>query len=218
MTSDPPKRYLIISEVLLVTALFAAFVAITIRVRETNQASLPAPYEWVGTLAEMYGWKWELGVTLLSTCLVGAVLFSIRECLPRNLKERVFWFRSFQNGSDAPNETSILKPVYAWRSIRHLCLLAAADVFFFIIESHATVDRSDRRPVVTWSGPLVDLLFPMTVLGVCFSLVGAVGVWKAIDRSPYFFDFWEWVCAGLVFSAFLNCIMITMLALSLVED
>ncbi len=215
MTSVPTKRCLILSEVLLVTALFAAFIAHIIREREKSHVSFPAPFEWVGTLPEMYGWKWELGVTFLSTCLVGVVLIFIRECLPRNLKNRVFWFRSFQSGSDAPNEASILKPVYAWSSIRHLGLLVASDVFFFIVASHVTVDRSTRRPVVTWSGPLVDLLFPMTVLGVGLSLAGAVGVWKAIDRSPYFFDFWEWVCAAL---AFLNCIVIPILALSIFED
>ena len=62
----------------------------------------------------------------------------------------------------------------------------------------ATIDRTHRVPVVTWSGPLVDFLVPITGAGLLSLLVSSVQLYKIVDRSPFFFDFMAWVGLAIV--------------------
>ena len=204
MTSSPPRLCLILSEVLLLIALFAAMAAGLVRIREESHSTLPPPYTWIGEFPEMLGWRWEAGVTTGVTLLVGISLHWIRTFIPEGLRSRVYWFRSVGDLFRPESLDANSPPLYSWSALRTVCLLMASNGILLTVAAHATIDRSSRQPVVTWNGPLVNFLIPLTLFSECLAIAGAVNAWRAIDRSPYFFDFWEWVGVALVIANFIG--------------
>ncbi|MCA9014296.1 MAG: hypothetical protein KDA77_03090 [Planctomycetaceae bacterium] len=120
---------------------------------------------------------------LVSTGVVTGLLFGLRALLPDHLKCYLCWRLPKDFEFEEKQES-------AWPAVLTLlvCLTSIA-VFLFAI-SHLRVDRSHRRPIVSWVGPAADQI--EWVFALAGSLV-YLTIYLAGFADGYFRSRWNWL-------------------------
>jgi hypothetical protein len=176
--SPPPRFCFPVSQMLIVTAILSFQVALILpavnfaRARNGEAPDLPWLHWLLISVPELFGWDSRIsliaapcGVTLI---LAFAILV-LRESLPRRIR-KYFPFRKAK-GREKPPLEAILDSRPA---IITVILASIASSTLVVAASHVHADRTNRRPVVTWEGPLADLVPWLASIGWMFSVIGII--------------------------------------------
>ncbi|MEN6366913.1 MAG: hypothetical protein ABFC88_08880 [Thermoguttaceae bacterium] len=168
-----------ISEFVVVFAALSFLFALVLPTVNSAREHQGLPSE-LAALAEWYEphpWLFIVVFTGISTITLTCLMLGIRAILPRSARIRIPWKSPPQRTLlDRPKRESGRPAI--WSSVAAF----AGTAFLVLAALHARADRSGRRPVVTWEGPVADYVLYVALLGWLLSLVAAIVAAYALSR------------------------------------
>ena len=181
MTSDSPKppRFTVsISETLVVVAIISALCAFLLpavnAAREVARPGIrdakPPLLSQLKPLYERNPWPFVICTPMVVTACLAALLGVVRYLLPETIRRYFPWRKPPRQPLTPPEPIADSRPAVV-ASVVALC----ATAILMFAASHVRTDRTNRRPVVTWVGPIADYVQHAAVLGWLLSAI-AIGL------------------------------------------
>ncbi|QDT52534.1 hypothetical protein Pan44_05460 [Caulifigura coniformis] len=180
----PPRRFRVsIASLLVVNAIISLQAALFLpavdvaRVRRGEAPLLPPA---ISSIQSDHPWWFLACIPILTTTLLAFVSGLMRAILPVRVRRHVVW-------RQPPTEPSPpLDLVNEGRTSAASLLIAGLSTLLLVIVAfHARSDRTNRRPSVTWVGPLADYVLQATLAGVCLSGIALVLGCYAFARTTH---------------------------------
>lgn len=174
MNRDPtqsPRFTVPLGEVLIVVAILStlwAFLLPAVDVARDRQGQ-PRLVPLLAPLYEGNPWLFVIGAPVVVTTSVAACLGIIRRVLPETIRRHFPW--------EPPKKPSLPRPAPIADSRPALVALSTAlgaTALLVLAASHVRVDRTNRRPVVMWEGPLADYVQHVAIVGWVLSAIAIV--------------------------------------------
>lgn len=171
MTDDrprPPRFTVSLSEVLICVAILSTLWAFLLPAVDAARESprpgtgdaQPPLLPQLKPLYESNLWLFLIGAPLIATATVAALLGVARCFLPEAIR------RHFPLRAPPREPVPQLEPITDSRpAIVTSAMAVCATAILVFVASHVRVDRTNRRPVVTWEGPIADYVEHAMVLG-----------------------------------------------------
>jgi hypothetical protein len=178
MSDDLAKstRYLSIPEILFVNLLVSTTIALQIPLISFSRekfVSQPLPFHF---LWSDHPWAFIVCVPILTTAgLLGLLKFG-RRLFPNLMRTRFIWALP-PRGLKPPAVASLRPAVFA------LLFAFLALSLLTVAASHAYLDRTQKPPVLKWSGPMVGYLREAAIAGYFLTAVSIVVGAYALIRS-----------------------------------
>lgn len=158
---------------LIVTSLFVILIPVVDSARDKKQ--LPPILPWLKLFYDFNPRLFMIGTPLVTTGIAAAVVARLRCVLPVQIRRHFCWWirrpearRSQQMVPIADSRPAIAASTLAF---------SAAAILLFAA-THVCSDRTSRRPIVTWVGPIADYLPQAVYLSWLLSVMAIVlGVW-----------------------------------------
>jgi hypothetical protein len=181
MTSDCPKpaRFTVsISETLVVVAIISTLWAFLLPavnaareiprpgVRDAQPPLLPQ----LKPLYERNPWPFVVCTPIVVTAAVATLIGILRCLVPETVRRYFPWRKPQRHPLPPPEPIADSRPAVV-TSVMALC----ATAILVFAASHVRADRTNRRPVVTWVGPIADYVQHVAVLGWALSAI-AIGL------------------------------------------
>jgi hypothetical protein len=181
MTKDPQRssRFTFpASEMLIVAAILStlwAFFLLTVNaareiprpgIRDAQPPLLPQ----LKPLYEPNPWRFIIGTPVVVTAGVATLLGILRCFLPETIRRHFPWKARPRPPFQPPEPILDSRPAIVTSA---MALIATTILIF--AASHVRADRTNRRPIVTWEGPIADYVQHAAILGWLLS-AAAVGL------------------------------------------
>jgi len=156
MTSEPqkPRRFpLSVAEMLVVVAILSTLWAFLLpavnAARDAKQRPLVLPE--LRRLYEPNPWPFLLGTPIVITSCIAIVLGIVRHVLPPTVRQYFPWTTPKRAPVSPPEPIDDSRPALITSA-----LSCTATAMLVLVAWHVRVDRTNRRPIVTWEGPLAE--------------------------------------------------------------
>lgn len=184
-TEEPPPRFSIaISECVVVVGIMSVLLIVLFPAVHAARTShgMPAVLPWLAVLVDDYPMVFFVGIPSAACLLTGLCLALFRRQLPRRWKRCFPWFKPKSKPIVAPNPAPIVLIDDARPAIVSLIASATGTVLLLVALMHMRSDRTHRRPVITWEGPLADYVAGMFGAGWGLSVLGMIVGAVALSR------------------------------------
>jgi hypothetical protein len=142
---------------------------------------------------------WLFGFPVVATLTLTSLLLGLRALLPVTAKAYLPW--NVPQRELPPKYESSRLAIAAW------ILVGTATVLLVVAALHIRSDRSHRRPVITWEGPLGPLAFYLACAGWLLSAVAAgVACYSAIRCESRYNRSVVWIPGLAVLNLFASCL------------
>ena len=178
MTTDPdkpPRISFAVPEMLVVVAIISALWAFLLpavnyaRERPRDGIVQRALLPQLKPLYESTPGLFLIGTPVVVTACA-AVLFGVLRCvLPKSIRKRFPWKAPPRPPVEPPEPIADSRPAV----LTSLLAFAATAILLFVA-SHVRADRTNRRPVVTWEGPIADYVQYAAILGWILSAAAII--------------------------------------------
>lgn len=108
---------------------------------------------------------------------VGALLLAVRAVLPAQFQAYLPWKAPPKADRPVPEPVDDSRPALA-----SAVIAVCSTVILLFTASHVRVNRTNRRPVVTWEGPAADYVQELAFVGWALSLVALIGAIYSAHR------------------------------------
>lgn len=171
MTSDsskPPRFTVSIAETLVVVAILSALCAFLLpavnAAREIPRAGIrdaqPPVLPQLKPLYERNPWPFVIGTPIVVTTFLAMLIGIVRFLLPETIRRYFPWKAPEKQSLPPPEPIADSRP-----AIISAVMAFSATAILIFVASHVRADRTNRRPVVTWVGPIADYVQQAAVLG-----------------------------------------------------
>lgn len=175
MTSDtprPPRFTVSIAEMLVVAAIVSTLWAFLLpavnAARDLRQQ--PAILSQLKPLYEQNPWAFIIGTPIVVTACLAMLVLLLRYFLPVTIRKYFRWRAPQKPPIPLPEPIADSRP-----AIITLAMAFSATAILVFAASHVRADRTNRRPVVTWVGPIADYVQHAAVFGWLLSAT-AIGL------------------------------------------
>jgi hypothetical protein len=167
----------------------------------------PEPQGWMSWFIQAHpGWS-VLLFPIVNMTITAILLELIRRALP-NLGPRFQWTAPLEVQAEPLPKNARVSAV-----LSVACLTAS--VLLLVAASHVHADRTNRRPVVTWEGPLADYVGIIAWTGWTISvLVLIIGHYRIVNYQNRKFDF-DYLAVG---TGYINLAFSLLFLVAIYED
>jgi hypothetical protein len=195
MTTDPqrPTRFALpISEVLIVVAILSTLAALTLpavnAARESTSHGVrdarPPLLPQLKPFYERSPWPFLIGTPIVVTAGVAALFGILRYLLPESSRKYFPWCAPPRPPVQLSEPIADSRP-----AIATMAMASCATAILVFAASHVRADRTHRRPIVTWEGPLAEYVQHAAILGWLLSAaaigLGAYSLCRFRSRLSY---------------------------------
>jgi hypothetical protein len=209
---SPSPRYAIsVAEILTIAAIVSTECAIflpAINAARERQREPPVLPE-LKALYEDMGLFFIVAVPLVTTTCLAALFALLRRVLPRTVRNRFCWRRPKRPCTPIPLIADSRPAVFT------LFMAVGATALLIFVALHVRADRTHRRPVVTWEGPIADYVLHTAVLA--WSLSAASIFFGAYALNRYQTKWSSLALLGVVLG-FLNYLGSCLFSAAVYED
>jgi hypothetical protein len=211
MTEEPtrsPWPLFAVGEYVIIMAIVSTFSAILIPVIDLaiEMKHQPPIHPFLKFCYDFNPLLFIIGLPVITTVVLGVVFASLRRVLPVQIRRHFcWWIRRPSRQTPQP-----IVPIPDSRpAITTSILASSATIILLFTATHVRVDRTNRQPIVTWVGPIVDYLPQAISLGWALSVIAiAAGPWAQTHfRSKWNFLAFFGLCLGYInlVGSFLFC-------------
>lgn len=134
-----------------------------------SKQNLPPVLPLLEPFCERHPWLFLFGTPVVVTGTLALLIVGLRCVLPAKIRARFVWRRS-PEPPPPPRE-----PIEdSRRAITTPLLASIATALLIFLAMHVHADRTRRRPVVTWHGPLADYVLETAIAGWSLSAIAVV--------------------------------------------
>lgn len=172
-----PRFAFSVSEMLVLVAIISALWAFLLpavdAARETSPREIrdarPPLLPQLKALYKPNPWPFMIGTPIVVTACVATVLGLLRCVLPKSIRKHFPWKAPPKPPVEPPEPIADSRP-----AVLTSVLAFAATAILLFAASHVRADRTNRRPVVTWEGPIADYVQYAAILGWVLSAAAIV--------------------------------------------
>jgi hypothetical protein len=194
MTSDSPKPpwfTMPISETLVVVAITSSLWAFLLpavnAAREIRRPGIrdaqPPLLPQLKPLYERNPWPFVVCTPIVVTACVATLIGLVRCLVPETIRRHFPWRKP-------PGQPAPIEPIADSRpALVTSGLAVCATAILVFAASHVRTDRTNRRPIVTWEGPIADYVQHAAILGWLLSAtaigLGAFALYRYRSRLSF---------------------------------